>query len=597
MRGAPRVRRWGGTVVALAAAVGSVVGLRSVVAVELPGIRNLLGLPSLPREAFGIHWSVRAAWPAQIQEAALGRLTGLLAALFLAAAGVALLNTLVLLFEAGASRRREVAVRAALGEGPSVLARRLLADVRRLVVTGLVLGLLLGLVWGGALRAAWPGVVADLGWLDATVSLMPALALMCALAVTAHVWTGVSVARGRTLARALLSGERATAAPGEAFQRRILAALQSGVAGAVTLAALALALGVGTSGSSATSAVTTLATTVAAPGEPGEAWRDLLQRLAGIPGLEAETLSTPGALVGLGIRDNATAQCGNCYRGLMYLPFWGAIADHHAVGPGFFGMAGMTLGDGRDITWADGPDAPRVAVVNRTFANTAFEDGEPLGRKIRVGSDLDAWYEVVGIVEDEPVLGVGGDDLARAAVYLSALQHPPARGSLLLQGSEAAVSAALDVAASRGFAPTEVQSVEEVRQGAQAPMQWLGRLGILLAMLTLALAVHGGHTTALQVARRRVKELAVRRALGATDGRIVRHVLAGAAGTALGGSAIAIFFGALFVALLRKVSGGVPPLAPGTYVGVVAVLMGAGLLASTRAAREAVSVEPGLVVE
>ena len=597
MKGRTGARGWGGTVVALAAAVGAVVGLRSVVAVELPGIRNLLGLPSLPQEAFGIHWSARALWPGQIQEAALGRLTGLLAALFLAAAGVALLNTLILLFEAGSSRRREVAVRAALGEGPAALVRRLLADVRRLLVTGLVLGLLLGLAWGGALRGAWPGVVADLGWLDATAFLLPVLALVCSLTVAAYLWAGVSLARGRTLAHALLSGERATAAPGEAFQRRVLAAVQAGVAGAVTLAALALALGVGTPPPAGTSTVTTVVTTVTAPGVAADAWRGLLDRLSAIPGLEAESLSTPGALVGLGIRDNTTAQCGNCYRGLMYLPFWGDIADHHAVGPGFFAMAGMTLGAGRDLTWADGPDAPRVAVVNRTFANTAFEDGEPLGRKIRLGSDLDAWYEVVGIVEDEPILGVGGDDLARSAVYVSALQHSPSSASLLLVGSDDAVAAAVDVAAARGFAPTEPRSVEEARAEARAPMRWLGRLGMLLAMLTLALAVHGGHTTALQVARRRVKELAVRRALGANDLRILRHVLAGAAGTALGGSAIAIFFGALFVALLRKVAGGVPAVGPGTYVGVVVVLMGAGLLASTRAAREAMEVEPGLVVE
>jgi ABC-type antimicrobial peptide transport system permease subunit len=128
-------------------------------------------------------------------------------------------------------------------------------------------------------------------------------------------------------------------------------------------------------------------------------------------------------------------------------------------------------------------------------------------------------------------------------------------------------------------------------------MRWLGWLGLVLAALTLALAVHGGHTTALQIARRRVRELAVRRALGATDGRILRHVLGGAAGTALGGSTVAVFFGALFVALLRKVAGGVPSLGPETYLSVVVVLVGVGLLASARAAHEALEVDPGLVVE
>lgn len=599
MEGRPRAHRWGAALIALSTGVGALVGLRAVIAVELPGVPNLLGLPSVPREALGLTWSPRALWPEQIQSLALERLTGLMAALFLAVVGVALLNTLILLFEVGASRRREAAVRAALGEGPWGLARRLLSDVRRMLVTGLVLGLLLGLTWGGVLRGAWPGVVAPMEWPGAVAAMMPALGAMIALAAFAYAWTGVSVALGRGLAASLMSGERATAAPGEAFQRRILAALQTGVAGAVTLGALALAVGVlaPPPADETTSEATTVAAAVTVPGIPADGWAGLLRRLASIEGLEAESLSTPGALVGLGVRDYATAQCGNCYRGGLPLPFWGAVADHHAVGPDFFAMVGAKVLAGRGITSGDAAGAPRVAVVNRTFANTAFEKGEPLGRKVRLGSALDAWYEVVGVVEDQPVIGMGGDDLARSAVYVSALQHPPANGTLLLAGSDAAVAKALEVATSLGFAPGDPTSVSGVRRAARAPLVWLGRVGGLLAVLTLLLAVHGGHTTALHVTRRRVRELAVRRALGATHRDIVRHVLAGAAGTAVGGSLIAVFFGALAVGLLRKVAGGIPPLDAGTYLAVVVALMGAGLLASARAAVEASGVEPGLVVE
>lgn len=599
MEGRPRSHRWGAVLVALSTGLGAVVGLRSVVALELPGFRNLLGLSPVPREAMGLAWSPRALWPDQIQSVALERLTGLLTALFLAAAGVALLNSLILLFEVGASRRREAAVRAALGEGPWVLVTRLLSDVRRLLVTGSVVGLLLGIVWGGALRGAWPGVVAPVGWAGAVGALLPTLGAMVGLAAGAYLWTGLSVARGRNLAGALMSGERATAAPGEAFQRRILAAVQAGAAGAVTLGAVALTVGVRAPAPAEGpgSAQGTVAVTVTAPGIPADAWAGLLERLGAVRGLEAESLSTPGALVGLGVRDHVTAQCGNCYRGGLPLPFWGAVADHHAVGPDFFGLTGLTLLEGRGITDADGAEAPRVAVVNRTFANTAFEKGEPVGRKVRLGAALDAWYEVVGVVEDQPIEGVGGDDLARSAVYVSALQHPPAHGTLLLVGSDDAVAAGVEVAATLGFAPQAPASVSDVRRAAGEPLTWLGRLGGLLAVATLLLAVHGGHTTALQVARRRIREMAVRRALGATRRDIVRHVLAGAAGTALGAGVIAVFFGALFVGLLRKVAGGIPPLGAGTYLAVVVVLVGTGLVASARAAVEASEVEPGLVVE
>ena len=73
----------GGALVSFAAAVGILVGTRSVVAVELPGVRSLLRLGGVPREHLGLDWSPRALWPVELQDAAVERLAGLLAALFL----------------------------------------------------------------------------------------------------------------------------------------------------------------------------------------------------------------------------------------------------------------------------------------------------------------------------------------------------------------------------------------------------------------------------------------------------------------------------------------------------------------------------------
>lgn len=587
----------GGALVSFAAAVGLVVGVRSVVALELPRWRPLLGVTPLPRDPLGLTWSPRAVWPGEVQEMALERMAGLLAALLLAGASVALVNALVLLVEAGSARRRELAVRAAVGAGPGALLFLLLRQVRALLLSGLVLGLLLGMVVGGVLRGAWPGTVVPLGWSDALVTFLPPLALLVGFAALAYLWTGVSVGRRGALAVVLASGGRSTADRGEAFRRRFLSAFQMGMAGAVALAALALSLGgAGTEGASSRGEGTVVLA-VDAPGTDAPDWHALLAGLEALEGMELAAVASPGALLGLGIRDNATAQCGNCYRGGLPLPLWGARADHHAVAPGFFQAVGTPLLAGRGLTREDGPGAPRVALVNRTFANAAFEKGDPLGRMVRLGRGLDDWYEVVGVVEDHEVVGVGGTDVAPSMVYVSALQHATHRVDVILRGTEDSVVAARASLGAAGLVETAPpRSLSQVTRDAGAPLVWAARLAMALALVAWFLAVFGAHATTLQVTRRRTPELAVRRVLGATRGRVVAHVLGGSVKTALWGAGVALFFGTLLVALLRKTVS-VPSLGPSAYGAMAAVLVAAALLASVRAAREALAVAPAEVLE
>lgn len=588
----------GPVMVSLASAVGLVVGVRSVVALELPGVRTLLRLPAMPREPMGIAWTTRVVWPDQLQDAALERIAALVAALVLAAACVSLLDVLVLLLEAGASRRREIAIRAAVGAGPRRLVALLMRDVRRLLSAGLALGLLLGLAGGGAVRAAWPGELREVGLASATGTLVPVLAVLLAVSAAAYVGVGLRVGRRGALAAELGAGGRATADRAEAFERRALSAVQMGAAGAVTIATLSLALAVERPVGGTEQRDDVVAVSVTAPGEASEAgWAAVLERLGDIPGLSAESLATPGALVGLGVRDHATAQCGACMRGGLPLPFWGARADHHAVAPGFFAAVGIPVLAGRDLTPGDHARGRRVALVNRTFAAGSFEDGDPLGRLVRLGRDIDAWYEVVGVVEDRPAAAVGGDDLARPAVWVNALQHPLRQVDVLLRGPADAVRTAVAVLEGAGYAPAPPRTLAEERRRAFAPLRWSIGIAVAMGLLTLALAVHGGHATALQVTRRRTRELALRRVLGATDRRVLWHVLAGSARAALWGAAFAVFFGALLVGLLRRAAGGVPAPGPEAYLAVTVLLVGTALLASMRAAREALAVEPGAALE
>ena len=149
-------RAWsGGTIVALSAAVGVLVGPRSIARVELPRLEPLFGLETIPREALGAAWSARALWPADLQAGALERLLAVVAVLFLTAAAVATLNAVILLAESAASRRTELEVRSAMGESPMVLARMMVGELRTRLTGGTALGLLLGLASPSSERSSW----------------------------------------------------------------------------------------------------------------------------------------------------------------------------------------------------------------------------------------------------------------------------------------------------------------------------------------------------------------------------------------------------------------------------------------------------------
>ena len=318
----------------------------------------------------------------------------------------------------------------------------------------------------------------------------------------------------------LRSGARSGDSPGAVFVRSALSASHIGVGASCLLIALVLLrspvteVGVGApqdvwvleSAAGAVEAEVALRTLDA--GESALSWSD----------------STQGALLGLGIRDIVVTQCGNCYRGLFPAPLWNTLASHFAVGPGWFEMAGVELVGGRDFASTDGAEDELVAIVDETLARSAFEAGEPLGRKLRIGRDHERWYTVVGIVRSHTPPALGGDG-SRPAVYLSSRQMASGPTDLLVRGGEATaagVEAAL-VAAGVDVAPP--RTLPATLRGQTRPLTWLGTLVAGLGALALLLAGHGSWVAAEQSTRRRLNEFSVRRAVGASTRAILRLAL------------------------------------------------------------------------
>jgi hypothetical protein len=215
-------------------------------------------------------------------------------------------------------------------------------------------------------------------------------------------------------------------------------------------------------------------------------------------------VATPGAFLGLGLKDLAIADCGECYIGGMLVRFQGEHVRHHAVSPDTFRTLGIPVIEGREFGDSDDAAGTPVAVVNRAFARASFYDGGPVGRHVRLGTDLAAWYEVVGVVDGE-MLGeaIGGDQ--DPAVYLSALQHAPSAVDLFVPGNDAlpAVLAANAVAL-----PAYLRSQV-------LPLRWLGGILMGLGIWATVVSLLGTLAVMIFVAARRRRELALRSALGA----------------------------------------------------------------------------------
>ena len=585
----------GGALASLAAAAGLLVGLRTIASYELPRPESLLGIEPMAREGLGVLWSHRASWPAEFQAMALERLVGLLAALVLAAIAVATLNAVILLAENAADRRQELAIRSAVGATPWSLVRMLLAELRTLALAGASLGLVLGLALGGALRVAWPGVLLqDALTLDALVSVSVVLAALAGVAGLAHAGIAIKLGRGPEAAVSLRAGARMTADPAAVFFRRAAPAVHTAVAGTALVGAVALSAAIKAPPAVEIDAEQVMVIEGTAPS--AGAWSDLLESVEAMPDLVVESIASTGALLGLGVRAHVTTQCGKCVRGDLPTPIWGAVADHHSVGPGYFALADIELLQGRAFDESDRLGAEPVAIVSQTFARSSFEAGIPLGKKIKLGRGMDDWYTVIGVVADLQVPVLGAHNLPSEAVYVSALQKPARSGHWLVRGQGEAVDAAHSRMVLAGFSPGEPQTLAQFRADQAIVLRWVRTVAVLLSGLVLLLAAHGVHFTALQVTRRRWRDLAIRRAVGAGRGRILAHVLGERVRVGLWGVAGMVFWGTMLVAFLRKASG-MEALGPTPYLVIGGGLIAVAVASSTTAAREALRVEAGAVVD
>jgi putative ABC transport system permease protein len=513
---------------------------------------------------------------------------------------IACANVANLLLARAATRRKEFAIRTALGASRLRVARQLLTESLLLALAGGGLGLVLAL-WGvealGSLIPADIPRVKETG-LDSQVLLFT-LGVSVLTGVVFGLFPALSASQA-DLNETLKEGARGST---EGFGRNRVRGLL--VVSEVALSLILLvgagllirsflelrALKTGFDPQNVLTASIALPTTKYAD-EPRQAafQRQTLERVAQLPGVKAVGGAEPlpfsgnGWQTGLRFHDRPPAPPGERL-----------TAHTRVVTPDYFRAMGIPLIRGRVIAETDGENAPKVIVINETFAKKYFPGEDPLGKRVTptLAQGFDA--EVVGVVADSKHRRL--DEEAAPEYYASYQQAPQPILTLVVraEGDAAALANAV-----RG-AVLEIDPNQPV-YGVKTMEEWLSesvarrRFNMLLltifAAVALLLAAVGIFGVMNYTVTRRTHEIGVRMALGAQGADIRRLVVGQGMALALAGIAAGLVGAFALTRLMTSLLYGVHASDPLTFA-VVALLLGAvALLSCYLPARRATRVDP-----
>jgi putative ABC transport system permease protein len=239
--------------------------------------------------------------------------------------------------------------------------------------------------------------------------------------------------------------------------------------------------------------------------------------------------------------------------------------------------------------------APKVVIVNETFARHFWGHLDVVGKRIGGAQRNPDWHTVVGVMHD--MRHYGADQEIRPQVFMTYRMNPTSTMSFVVRSPSdprALVNAAREIVQqadpdSPMFAIRTMAERMDRSLWTRRTYSWLFAVFAGVAMLLAAAGIYGVISFAVT---RRTREIGIRIALGALPSQVMRGILAGGMALVAAGAAIGLI-GAQFTGrLLETMLFGISPHDLGTYVLVVAVLAGVGLLANYVPARRAARVEP-----
>jgi predicted permease len=511
---------------------------------------------------------------------------------------VACANVANLLIARATSRQKEIAVRLAVGATGWILARQLMVESVILALAGGLAGLVLSLSLTSGLLALLP-VDAAGGWLSAQPDirlLWYSLALSLLTGLLFGLVPALQAMRASVAAALKEQTGGMSASGSHARMRQVLVVAQICLsllllvgAGLFTRSLINLAA---SDPGFRQDRLVTFALDPSLSGLSSERsraiFRQLSERLNSLPGVRSAAIAEFPPFGGWGWGTGAKAP-GTRNANDKYVS-----AGENSVGPGYFRTMGIPLLAGREFTESDSAAAPKVAILNQTFARYLFDDANAVGRHIITG-DNDADLEIVGVAKDSKYGGVreqaerflyvpyeqGGPDFVRRAAFL-----------VWTQGGESGMMTALRQAVREvdPNLPIERLAALKVMVGNSIYTDRLiATLALAFGVLAAILAAVGLYGTVAYSVARRTREFGIRLVLGAAPGSLLASVMRSVGWlTAIGvvlGLPVAYWLARMVESQFFGIRAHDPWVLAGATLGIAGVALAAGLVPAVRAAR------------
>ena len=521
---------------------------------------------------------------------------------------IACANVSGLVLARAATLTRAFAIKSALGASRARVLGEWIVEMALVSAVSGVLGV--GLAWIGLrpLLAMAPSSLPrlehariDLSVLAFALGLVVVTTLLCAIVPALHVsarrsWETIVRARGGVTRRAVLGRGLLTAVQ-IAFATVLLTGAGLLVRSFDQLRRIDLGF------QPARVLTLDVAPQVQTAAEYRQAYDAILDRIAALPAVEAvgAVYQRPLAAARFGVVDSGYLLEG---QRLNDPETWkhNVVLNFQAVTDGYFEAMRIGLRRGRFFTRRDSPDAPGVAIVSESTARRLWPGSDPVGKRLSVASGVTAegtypTQTVIGVVADVRYRGI---DDGRFDLYMPATQTQHRVRHLMIRTTGDPASVARSVhAAIGGMTPrTLVASADTMDRAvadAVAPWRFSMTLLVGLALLGAVLAAAGLFAQVAQSVDQRAPELALRLAVGAGHGAILRMVLWQGGRFAMAGVVIGVVLSLAAADRISALLFQVPPLDTLAFTAAVGLLGTTALLAAYLAARRVIGIDPLLL--
>ena len=521
---------------------------------------------------------------------------------------IACANLANLLLARAASRRKEMAIRAAIGASRIQLIRQMLTESVLLALVGGAAGLLLA-VWGidALLDFAPPTLsrVNEIG-IDARV-----LGFTFLISVVTGILFGIVPALQSSrldLTEALKEGAQKSRSGFIGLSLR-----NAFVVGEVALA-LVLLIGAGlmlnsfvrlmnvNKGFNPENLLTLnvmLPDTYRTKEQLKSFHQESLERLRALPGVTTASTVNQLPLGGMKLSGDFLIE------GQPPIPA-GVFAAKIITGVDYFRALGIPLLSGREFTESDASTSNNVAIINESFARRYFEGESPIGKRLSIDEDAKRqpiWREIVGVVSDVKQDGLASESqpaifapysqtsmmfFLRFMTFVIRTADEPAQMAAVVQREIQKVDANLPA--------YDVKTMRQVISDSVSDPRFNALLLAVFAGLALVLATVGIYGVISYSVTQRTHELGIRMALGAEPRDIMRLVVGQGISMALAGIAIGVGLALAVTRVIASFLFGVSATDPATFVVVSLILAGVALGASFVPALRATKVDPGVAL-